>query len=273
MARRKPTSPGQRFKSVLDFSMLTVHKPEKSLVTSHPQTGARNNHGHITSRFRGGGAKRAFRIIDFTRDKHGVPGRVKTIEYDPNRSAYIALVFYADGEKRYILAPDKLKVDQVILSGEKIEPDMGNSLLLRDIPLGMQIHNVELRPGGGAKLVRAAGAAATLTAKEGKYAHVTLPSGEVRMIHLNCKATMGQVSNLDHKLEKLGKAGISRHLGRRPHNRGTSQNPVDHPMGGGEGRTHGGRHPCSPWGKLSKGGKTRRRRNTSSNFIVRRRKK
>jgi large subunit ribosomal protein L2 len=261
MAQRKPTSPGIRGRSVLDFSALTARKPHKSLVTSHPQTGARNNYGNITSRFRGGGAKRAFRTIDFARDKHGVPGRVKTIEYDPNRSGYIALIFYADGEKRYILAPENLKVGQLVLSGEKAEPDMG------------KIHNVELRPGGGAKLVRAAGAAATLTAKEGEYAHVTLPSGEVRMIHMNCKATMGQVSNLNHKLEKLGKAGVSRHLGRRPHNRGTSQNPIDHPMGGGEGRTHGGRHPCSPWGKLSKGGKTRRRRNTSSNFIVRRRKK
>jgi large subunit ribosomal protein L2 len=271
--KKKPTSPGQRFKSAVDYSVLTARRSEKSLVQPMRKTGGRNNYGNITSRFRGGGVKRAYRIIDFKRDKDGIPATVKTIEYDPNRSGYIALLAYADGEKRYIVSPEKLKVGQKIFTGEQAEPELGNTLYLKNIPLGTLIHNVEMYPGKGAAIARSAGTYARLTAKEGKYAHVTMPSGEVRKVLINCKATIGQVSNMNHKIVSIGKAGTKRKMGRRPHNRGTSMNPIDHPLGGGEGRSSGGRHPCSPWGQPAKGGKTRKPRNPSNNFIVRRRKK
>jgi large subunit ribosomal protein L2 len=272
MRAYKPTSAGRRFATVLDFSEITKSKPEKALLGPVRKTGGRNNRGRITSRFRGGGHKRRFRIIDFKRDKDGVPGKVASIEYDPNRSARIALIQYADGERRYILAPSGVQVGDVLFSGEKVEPRTGNAMPLRNIPQGLAIHNIELTPGKGAQLVRTAGSVAQLAAKEGDYAQVSLPSGEIRLVHLNCRATIGQVGNLDHQNVWYGKAGRRRWLGRRPHNRGTSMNPVAHPLGGGEGRTGGGRHPCSPWGKLSKGQKTRKRRNRSNPFIVRRRK-
>lgn len=273
LKKRKPVTPGQRFMTFVDFSVITEKSPKKSLVSSLKRTGGRNNFGNITSRFRGGGAKRAYRTIDFKRDKEGIPAVVKTIEYDPNRSAYIALLNYADGEKRYIIAPNGVTVGQKIYTGKGAEPETGNAMPLKDIPLGMQIHNVELRPGRGGQLARSAGSSVKLTAKEGKYANITLPSGEIRKVLVTCVATIGQVSNVNYKLICLGKAGVKRNKGRRPHNRGTSMNPVDHPMGGGEGRTAGGRHPTSPWGKLAKGGKTRKRRNVSNKFILRGRKK
>ncbi len=269
----RPMTPGTRFKSVSDFSGLTKKAPEKSLLEPMRKTGGRNSYGRITSRRRGGGAKRAYRIIDFRRDKLDIPAKVAAIEYDPNRSARIALLHYADGEKRYILAPLGLKVGTVIVSGAKtVEPSVGNSMTLRYIPQGLEIHNIELQPGRGGKLVRSAGNVAVLSAKEGDYANVILPSGEMRLIHLDCRATLGQLGNTDHQLVSLGKAGRKRHLGRRPKVRGTAMNPVAHPMGGGEGRTAGGRHPCSPWGKLSKGGKTRSPHARSNRFIVRKRK-
>jgi large subunit ribosomal protein L2 len=268
----KPTSAGRRFATVLDFEEITKTTPEKSLLLPAKKSGGRNNVGRTTSRFRGGGHKRMFRMIDFRRNKDGVPGKVASVEYDPNRSARIALLHYADGEKRYILAPVGLKVGDVLLSGEKVEPRVGNCMPLRNIPQGMAIHNLELTPGKGAQMVRTAGAVAQLAAKEGDYAQVSLPSGEIRLVHLDCRATIGQVGNLDHQNVWIGKAGRRRWMGRRPHNRGTSMNPVAHPLGGGEGRTGGGRHPCSPTGKLAKGKKTRRRRNRSNAFIVRRRK-
>jgi large subunit ribosomal protein L2 len=269
----KPTSPGRRHGSVLDFSEITHVGPEKSLLRPLKKTGGRNNTGRITSRRRGGGHKRRYRLIDFKRNKTGVPATVKTIEYDPNRSANIALLFYADGEKRYIVAPLGLKVGQTIMSGPTAEPLTGNALPLANIPVGITIHNIELHAGRGGQICRSAGSSAQLAAREGTYATVELPSGEVRRIHISCMATIGRVGNTDHQNVKLGKAGRRRHLGRRPKVRGTAMNPHDHPMGGGEGRTAGGRHPCSPTGVLSKGGKTRSRKNPSNKFILRRRKK
>ncbi len=269
----KPTSPGRRHGSVLDFAEITRSKPEKSLLRPLKKSGGRNNLGRITVRFRGGGAKRRYRLIDFKRNKDGVPAKVFSIEYDPNRSVFIALLHYADGEKRYILCPLGLEVGQTILSGEKAEPLPGNSMQLAHIPVGVQIHNVELMPGRGGQLVRSAGCTAQLQAREGKYAVVLLPSGELRRIHVTCRASIGRLGNTDHQNVKLGKAGRRRHLGRRPHVRGTAMNPVDHPMGGGEGRTAGGRHPCSPTAVLAKGGRTRRRNHPTDAFIIRRRKK
>lgn len=269
----KPTTKSRRFITVLDYSELTDKAPEKSLTSGIRSTGARNNLGRVTTRFRGGGNKRAYRQIDFKRSKTGMPATVKALEYDPNRSAFIALLSYQDGEKAYILAPVGLKVGQTVSSGANAEIKPGNALPLRNIPVGSDIHNIELVPGKGAKLVRSAGQIATLRSKDGEYAQVKLPSGEVRLIHLNCMATIGQVGNLDHMNVSLGKAGKKRYKGFRPHVRGVVMNPVDHPMGGGEGRSSGGGHPVSPWGQLAKGKRTRSPKKTSKNFIVERRKK
>ncbi len=266
----KPTSPSRRYYSSSDFADITKSEPERSLVQKQTSTGGRNNLGRITSRFRGGGHKQRYRIIDFKRDKIGVPASVAAIEYDPNRTARIALLHYADGEKRYILAPDGLAVGTQIVASRHADIKPGNSLTLRFIPPGTSIHNVELRKGKGGQLVRSAGVSAQLMAKDGAFAQVRLPSGEIRKVHLDCRATVGQVSNADHANINLGKAGRSRWLGRRPHNRGVTMNPVDHPMGGGEGRSCGGRHPCSPWGQLSKGLKTRNNKRTDA-MIIRRR--
>ncbi len=268
----KPTSPSRRYYTVSDFSEITTDKPERTLLEKKTSTGGRNNNGRITSRFRGGGHKRRFRVIDFRRTKIGVPAKVATIEYDPNRTARIALLHYADGEKSYILAPDGLLVGTEIVASIKADIKPGNSLRLRNIPTGTSIHNLELRKGKGGQMVRSAGNSAQLMAKDGDYAQVRLPSGEIRKIHLDCRATVGQVSNTDHANLTLGKAGRKRWLGKRPHNRGVAMNPVDHPMGGGEGRTSGGRHPCSPWGQLAKGKKTRNNKRTDA-MIVRRRNK
>lgn len=269
----KPTSPGRRQASVSDFAEITDRKkkPEKSLLEPKKKTGGRNNQGIVTARFRGGGHKRMYRRIDFKRNKDGIWAKVVSIEYDPNRSARIALVEYEDGEKRYILAPQGLKAGDKVISGEDCEPRIGNCLPLRRIPLGMTIHNLELQPGRGGQLCRSAGCSATLTAREASWAQITLPSGEVRRVSASCRATIGTIGNPDHMNISLGKAGRKRWLGRKPHNRGTSMNPVNHPMGGGEGRTSGGRHPCSPTGVLSKGGKTRRKRKPSNSAIIRRR--
>ena len=269
----KPTSPGRRHGSVLDFSEITHVGPEKSLLRPIKKTGGRNNTGRITSRRRGGGHKRRYRVIDFKRNKDGVPATVKTVEYDPNRSANIALLWYTDGEKRYIIAPVGMSVGQIVQSGQGAEPLPGNAMCLQDVPMGMTIHNIELQPGRGGQICRSAGSTAQLTGREGSYCTVELPSGEVRRIHVSCRATIGRVGNTDYQNVKLGKAGRRRHLGRRPKVRGTAMNPHDHPMGGGEGRTAGGRHPCSPKGVLSKGGRTRRRNNPTDKFILRRRKK
>jgi large subunit ribosomal protein L2 len=269
----KPTNPGSRFKSVSTFEEVTTGaKPHKALTEGKSRTGGRNNKGQTTIWFRGGGHKRRYRVIDFKRDKHGVPAKVASVEYDPNRSARIALLHYADGEKRYILWPLGLEVGSQVEAGEGAEINVGNSLPLKRIPLGTVIHNIELRIGKGGQMVRSAGAGAQLMAKEGDYAQVRLPSGEVRKVHVNCYATVGQVGNVDHENQSLGKAGRNRWLGRRPHNRGVTMNPVDHPMGGGEGRSSGGRHPCTPWGTPTKGYKTRNNKRTDG-MIVRRRKK
>jgi large subunit ribosomal protein L2 len=267
----RPTSPGRRFFSVSTFDELTHKGPEKSLVRPMKSKGGRNAMGRITMRYKGGGHKRAFRLVDFRRDKDGIPGRVATIEYDPNRSANIALLYYADGEKRYILAPNKLSVGDQVMSGPGSEIRIGNTLPLSELPLGSHIHNIELNPGHGGQLVRGAGSYAQLMAKEGKYAQVKLPSGEVRMVFLNCRATIGQVGNLDHEKISKGKAGRNRWLGRRPHVRGVAMNPVDHPHGGGEGKSSGGRHPVTPWGVPTKGFKTRVKK-ASDKLIVKRRK-
>jgi large subunit ribosomal protein L2 len=266
----KPTSPARRYYSVSDFKEVTRDTPERALTEHQTSSGGRNNNGRITSRFRGGGHKQRYRIIDFKRDKIGIPAKVATIEYDPNRTARIALLHYADGEKRYILAPDGLAVGATLIASRNADIKPGNSLTLRFIPPGTTIHNVELKKGRGGQLVRSAGVSAQLMAKDQTYAQVRLPSGEIRKVHVDCRATVGQVSNADHGNISLGKAGRSRWLGRRPHNRGVTMNPVDHPMGGGEGRTSGGRHPCSPWGQLSKGYKTRNNKRTDG-MIVRRR--
>jgi len=269
----KPTSPGRRDGSVLDYSELTVKKPEKSLLRPIKKTGGRNNVGRITARFRGGGHKRRYRLIDFKRNKDNVPATVKSIEYDPNRTCNIALLWYADGVKCYIIAPVGLEVGQTLMSGSDADPTTGNAMTLDDMPLGMTMHNIELHAGKGGQVCRSAGSAAQLQAKEGNYAVVLMPSGELRKIHLKCRATVGRVGNTDHQNVKLGKAGRRRHMGRRPHVRGTAMNPVDHPLGGGEGRTKGGRHPCGPTAVLSKGGRTRRKSNPTNKFILRRRKK
>ena len=269
----KPVTKSRRYITVLDYADVTRTSPEKSLTTGKRSTGGRNCHGRITVRFRGGGNKRRFRAIDFVRGKDGMAAVVQEIEYDPNRSAFIALLAYEDGTKSYMLAPEGVKVGQKVMSGEKAEIKPGNALPLRAIPVGLEIHNVEMVPGRGAQLVRSAGQVALLRSKDGDYAQIKLPSGEVRLINLACKATIGKVGNADHMNVSLGKAGKKRYLGFRPHVRGVVQNPVDHPMGGGEGRSSGGGHPVSPWGKLAKGKKTRCPRKNSKRFIVERRKK
>ena len=269
----KPTTPGRRGMTTTDLSEITRRKPEKSLLAPLHKTGGRNNYGRTTARFRGGGHKRRYRVIDFKRDKDGVPARVVGIEYDPNRSARIALLEYEDGEKRYMLAPDGLKVGSTVESGPDAEPRVGNCLPLARVPLGLFVHNVELHPGKGGQIVRSAGTAAQVSAREGDYVHLVLPSGEMRIVLGKCRGTIGRAGNIEHQNVKWGKAGRRRWLGRRPHVRGTAQNPVSHPMGGGEGRRGGGRHPCGPTGVLSKGGKTRRRNKHSDRFIVRRRRR
>ena len=266
-----PTSPGLRGKTTLTFEEITKTKPEKSLLIEKRGTGGRNNNGRITADHKGGGHRQHYRLIDFRRDKTGVPAKVAAIEYDPNRSARIALLYYADGEKRYILSPEGLKVGHTVSSGPDSEIKVGNTLPISNIPLGIMIHNVELRPGRGGQLARSAGAQVQLMAKEGDYATLRMSSGEVRMVHSKCMATIGQVGNLDHINVSIGKAGKSRWLGKRPHVRGVAMNPVDHPLGGGEGKTSGGRHPCTPWGKPTKGYKTRKNKATDK-FIVKRRK-
>ena len=267
----KPTSPGRRDGSVLDRAELTRQTPEKSLLQPLKKTGGRNNLGRVTSRHKGGGAKRRYRMVDFKRNKDGVMAKVAHIEYDPNRTAYIALLHYVDGEKAYIVWPKGLEQGDMISSGIDAEPKVGCAMKLKDLPLGIAIHNIEMRPGQGAKLVRSAGASARLAAREGNYALINMPSGELRKIHVECRATIGEVGNADHKNVKLGKAGRNRHLGKRPHVRGAAMYPAAHPHGGGEGRTMG-KHPVSPWGQPAKGFKTRQKRKTSSKFIVRRRK-
>ena len=268
-----PTTASRRNMTVSDFSEITASAPLKSLTVGKHSTGGRNSYGRVTTRFRGAGNKRRYRMIDFLRAKDGVPAKVVSIEYDPNRTARIALLVYADGEKSYILAPNGLKVGQTVMNGSKAELKPGNCLKIKDIPVGVSIHNIEMLPGQGAKLVRSAGQSAVLRGKEEVYAQIKLPSGEVRMIHVECKATIGVVGNEEHMNVKLGKAGKKRYMGKRPHVRGVAMNPIDHPMGGGEGRSSGGGHPVSPWGQLAKGKRTRYPKKTSSKFIVERRKK
>lgn len=272
MAMRKfnPTSPGRRGMSVRDFRELTAKAPEKSLTESLSKSGGRNNNGRITARHRGGGHKRQYRMVDFKRTKSGVPGKVVAIEYDPNRSADIALIQYADGEKAYILRPDRLEIGDQVISSAHADIKPGNCLRLKYIPVGTVIHNIELKPGKGGQMVRSAGVGAQLQAREGSYALIKLPSGEVRKVHVNCRATVGRIGNSEHGNMKLGKAGRARHLGRRPKVRGVAMNPVDHPHGGGEGRTAGGRHPVTPWGKPTKGKRTRNNKR-SNVFIIKRR--
>jgi large subunit ribosomal protein L2 len=266
-----PTSPGRRFMTVLTFDEITKDKPEKALTEPRRKTGGRDSRGRISIRFIGGGHKQRYRIVDFRRDKKDIPAKVAAIEYDPNRTARLALLHYADGEKRYILWPEGVKVGQTIVAGDTADILPGNCLPLRGIPAGTMIHNIELRKGKGGQMVRTAGGAAQLVAKEGEYAQVKLPSGEVRKVHIECVATIGQIGNIDHKNVSFGKAGRTRWLGKRPHNRGVSMNPIDHPHGGGEGKTSGGRHPVTPWGKPTKGAKTRGNKRTQK-FIVKRRK-
>jgi large subunit ribosomal protein L2 len=267
----KPTSPGRRFQTVSDFETITKSKPEKSLLAKQKRSSGRNAYGRITSRHRGGGHKRRYRVVDFRRTKDGIPAKVAAIEYDPNRNARIALLHYVDGEKRYILAPVKVEVGDMLESGSSAEIRPGNAMPMRNIPTGTIVHAVELRPGGGAKMGRSAGASIQLMSKEGKYALVRLPSGEMRQILLDCRATIGQVGNTDAELVKIGKAGRNRWKGKRPQSRGVVMNPVDHPLGGGEGRSSGGRHPVSPWGKPE--GRTRKKNKASDKYIVRRRTK
>lgn len=269
----KPTTPAQRYKTVTDFSELTKKRPEKSLLEPVKRTGGRNNRGRITMRRMGGGHKRRYRIIDFKRDKIGIPAQVVSIEYDPNRSAFISLLGYRDGEKRYILAPHGLKVGDEIVSGPDVDIHTGNALPIEKIPTGLFVHNIELVRGKGGQMARSAGSYAQLMAKEGNYALLRLPSGEIRMVRRECYATIGQVSNIDHENVSLGKAGRSRWLGKRPKVRGVAMNPVDHPLGGGEGRSSGGRHPVTPWGKPTKGFKTRKKKKHSDKYIVHKRKK
>ena len=267
---RKPTSPGRRFQTTSDFSEITKTTPEKSLLAPTKKSGGRNVYGRKTARHRGGGHKRQYRIIDFKRVKDGVTAKVAAIEYDPNRTCRLALLHYADGEKAYILAPKGLKVGDHVSSGHHSDIKPGNALPLRNIPVGTTIHNIELKPGAGGQMARSAGVGAQLMAKEADEAQVRLPSGEVRKVHINCMASVGQVGNLDHENQRWGKAGATRWRGRMPHNRGVTMNPVDHPMGGGEGRSSGGRHPCSPWGQLTKGYKTRNSKRTDGMIIKRR---
>jgi len=271
--RFNPTPPTQRYKTVASFKEITKTRPERSLIEPLQKAGGRNNQGRNTAPHRGGGHKRMYRLIDFRRDKRNMAAKVAAIEYDPNRSARIALLHYTDGEKRYILAPDKLEVGEMLVAGEDAEIKAGNALPLRKIPLGMMVHNVELSRGRGGQLVRSAGTAAQLMAREGKHAHLRLPSGEVRLVDAECYATLGQVGHIEHESIVIGKAGRYRWLGRRPHVRGVAMNPVDHPMGGGEGKSSGGGHPVSPWGQKSKGLKTRKRKKRSNAMIVQRRKK
>jgi large subunit ribosomal protein L2 len=268
----KPTSPGTRFQTVPTFDEITTQEPHKPLMEPIRSTGGRDNQGHLTSWWRGGGHKRMYRIIDFRRDKRDIPAKVTTVEYDPNRSARIALLTYADGEKRYILHCVGLKVGDTIVAGQNVDILPGNCLPLKNIPLGTQLHNVELRPGRGGQIARSAGSSVQLVAKEGDYASVKMPSGEIRKISMECVATIGQVGNIDHENVSIGKAGRSRWKGIRPHVRGVAMNPVDHPLGGGEGKTSGGRHPVSPWGLPTKGYKTRNNK-VSQRFIVQRRQK
>ncbi|CAB4725062.1 unannotated protein [freshwater metagenome] len=267
--KRKPTSPGRRFQTVSDFAEITRDRPEKSLTRAKGKTGGRNSYGRMTARHRGGGHKQKYRVIDFRRDKDGVPAKVATIEYDPNRNSRIALLHYLDGEKRYIIAPADLSVGDPIQSGQGAEIRIGNALPLRYIPVGTTIHNVELKPGAGAKMGRGAGAAIQLVAKEGDSATLRLPSTEMRRVPIDCRATIGSVGNAEAALIKIGKAGRNRWKGKRPHNRGVSMNPVDHPLGGGEGKSSGGRHPVSPWGKPE--GRTRKKNKKSDQMIIRRR--
>ena len=268
----KPTSPGTRFQTVPLFDEITTQEPYKPLVEPLRSTGGRNNQGHLTSWWRGGGHKRMYRIVDFKRNKYDIPAKVSTVEYDPNRSARIALLTYADGEKRYILHPVGISVGDTIIAGQKVDILPGNSLPLKNIPLGTLLHNVELRPGKGGQIARSAGSSVQLVAKEGEYASVKMPSGEIRKINGECFATVGQVGNIDHENVSIGKAGRSRWKGQRPHVRGVAMNPVDHPLGGGEGKTSGGRHPVTPWGMPTKGYKTRNNK-TTDKFIVQRRQK
>jgi large subunit ribosomal protein L2 len=267
----KPTSAGRRLSSVNVPVEVTCTTPEKSLLVPLPKKGGRNNQGFITMRHRGGGNKRMYRVIDFRRNKDSQSAEVESIQYDPNRSCNIALLKYEDGEKRYILCPLDLKVGQKVYSGESAEPRLGNCLPLSKIPVGLEVHNVEMVPGQGGKMARSAGGVARLIGRDGKFAQLVLPSGETRMVNVNCRATIGQLGNIEHSAVRLGKAGRSRHLGIRPRVRGSAMNPVAHPMGGGEGRRAGGRHPVSPWGQLAKGGKTRKRRKVSNRMILRRR--
>ncbi len=268
----KPNTPGLRQRTTLVFDEITTKKPLKSLTKGMTKNAGRDSHGRISVRRRGGGHKRAYRVIDFKRNKYDIPGTVKTIEYDPNRSANIALVFYADGEKRYILAPKGLKVGAKVSSGENAPLDLGNALPLKNIPLGLTVHNVELQLGCGGQLVRSAGVGAVIVAKEGDYVTLRLPSGEMRMVFGQCYATLGSLGNEDHMNVSLGKAGVSRHLGKRPKVRGVVMNPVDHPHGGGEGKSKGGRNPVTPWGVPTKGYKTRSKKKPSGSFIVKKRK-
>jgi large subunit ribosomal protein L2 len=269
LRRRKPTSPGRRFQTVSDFKEITTDRPEKSLLASRSNTGGRNNLGRKTARHKGGGHKRQYRIIDFRRNKDGVPAKVASVEYDPNRTCRIALLHYLDGEKRYIVAPQGLTVGQMVQSGQGSEIRPGNALALRYIPVGTVVHNVEIKPGGGAKFARSAGASVQLVAKEGDFATLRLPSTEMRRVPIDCRATVGEVGNSEHELIKVGKAGRNRWKGVRPQTRGVAMNPVDHPHGGGEGKTSGGRHPVSPWGKPE--GRTRDKNTASQKLIVRRR--
>ncbi len=269
----RPLTPGLRFKTGLTFEEITKKSPEKALTKGKSKHAGRGAGGRISVRRKGGGHKKAYRQIDFRRDKIGIPGRVSAIEYDPNRSSFIALIVYKDGEKRYILAPEGLTVGKTVVSGPDVGFEPGNALPLGKVPLGMQIHNIELNLGRGGQMVRSAGTSATVVAKEGLYVTVRLPSGEMRMVNERCYATIGELGNKDHMNVSLGKAGRSRWLGKRPKVRGTAMNPVDHPHGGGEGKTKGGRHPVSPWGQPTKGYKTRKKRNTTSRFIVKDRRK
>ncbi len=272
--RYKPTSPGRRHGTVSDFAEISDKRkrPEKSLLERITRKGGRNHHGKITAWHRGGGARKMYRRIDFKRNKDGVTATVESVEYDPNRSCNIALLRYADGEKRYILSPQGIRVGEELSSGAGSEPKVGNAMPLKNIPTGMDVHNIELNPGQGGKLVRSAGASARFLAREGDWATLVMPSGEMRQVRVECRATLGQIGNQDHQNRSIGKAGIKRHMGRRPRVRGTAMNPVAHPLGGGEGRSGGGRHPCSAWGTMAKGGRTRNPRKVSSRRILRRRK-
>jgi large subunit ribosomal protein L2 len=269
----RPTTPSRRFMTVVTREDITKQTPEKSLVAGKKRTGGRNSSGHVTSRFIGGGAKKSYRIIDFKRDKNGIKAKVAAIEYDPNRSARIALLNYEDGEKRYIIAPVGLEVGRMVMSGPEADILVGNALQLKNIPAGTVVHNIELKPGKGAQMARSAGAQAQLVSREGGYALLKLPSGEIRRVHDECMATVGQVGNVDHENESLGKAGRTRWMGKTPHNRGVTMNPVDHPHGGGEGKTSGGRHPVTPWGQPTRGFKTRNNKRTQKWIVTRRAKK